>query len=280
MIKNILVCTDGSNFGDIACRHGVYLAEKLRARLRGLHVLDSRMLEGPLLADISGWIGADAYRGLQPQFRDLMQKKGEAVAEAFRDLCARHHISAECAVKTGHPARVILEEEAVAELVIMGQKGEHAGWIHDMAGSVMERVIRKSEKPCLITPAEFSPVPRIVAGFDGSAHSGQALHEATELAQALAVELIVLTVVDNDQAERAHQVARDGLQLAEAHDVAARSLVVNGRAADALLETARAEGGALIVVGAYGHSRIREMILGSTTTDLIHRAAGPILLVR
>jgi nucleotide-binding universal stress UspA family protein len=61
MIKPILVATDGSEYGSIATRFRIHLAQKLNAHLTGLHVLDSRLLEGPLLANISGWIGANPY---------------------------------------------------------------------------------------------------------------------------------------------------------------------------------------------------------------------------
>ncbi|MBN1270588.1 MAG: universal stress protein, partial [Kiritimatiellae bacterium] len=123
MIKSILVCTDGSEYGDTACDYAIHLAGKLKARLMGLHVLDSRMLEGPLMADISGWVGAQPYGAQLQQFRDLMEKKGEAVINAFTDRCEKAGLTAETWMKMGHPARVVLQEEGRAELLIMGQKG-------------------------------------------------------------------------------------------------------------------------------------------------------------
>jgi len=152
MIKSILVCLDGSEHGDAACAMALHLTARLQARLLGLHVLDSRMLEGPLMADLSGWIGAQPYGAQLQQFRELMEQKGQAVVRAFDDRCSKAGIQAESWLKMGHPARVILEEEARAELVVMGQRGEHAEWMGGLMGSTVERVVRHSVKPCLIVP--------------------------------------------------------------------------------------------------------------------------------
>ena len=111
MIKTILVCTDGSPSGEAACEYAVTLAKRLKARLTGLHVLDSRMLEGPLMADISGWLGAQPFSAQIAQFRNLMETKGQAVIDAFKDLCEKHGIPAEARMRTGLPPRVILDEE-------------------------------------------------------------------------------------------------------------------------------------------------------------------------
>ncbi|MGD9874568.1 MAG: universal stress protein [Kiritimatiellia bacterium] len=280
MIKSILVCTDGSPHGDTACDYAVDFAARLQARIMGLHVLDSRMLEGPLMADISGWVGAQPFGMQLQQFRELMEKKGEAVMDAFTAKCEKAGIKTESWIKMGHPARIILEEEARAELVVMGQKGEHAEWIGDMMGSSVERIVRRSVLPCLITPKDFTPVKKILAAFDGSAHANKALHEAIEMAATLSLPLTVLTVRDGMSEEKADAVAADARRLAKDHGCEIESMVEKGEAEDVILNIARAKECSLIVVGAYGHSRIREMILGSTTAHLVAYSEVPVLLVR
>ncbi|MBU0676475.1 MAG: universal stress protein [Verrucomicrobia bacterium] len=279
MIKNILVCTDGSDYGNVASKYGVHLAGKLHARILGLHVLDSRMLEGPLMADLSGWIGAQPYGDQLSQFRELMESKGEAVIDAFNSACNEAGLKAEGWLKMGHPTKVILEEEAKSELVILGQKGIHAEFIGDLMGSCVEHVVRNSIKPCLVTGSTFTPVTRILAAYDGSNHASQALSEAVELSSALGVGLAILTVAGDDEA-KAHETAQDGLKLAVAHDVAAASLVREGKEAEVILQCAEDEGCNFIVLGAHGHSRIREMILGSTTMFVVNNSNLPVMVVR
>lgn len=279
MIKSMLICTDGSAYGDVACSYAVSLARRCRARLTALHVLDSRMLEGPLMADISGWIGAQPYGAQVRQFRELLEQRGEAVVAAFNQLCKGQGLEAEAEMRMGHPSRVILEAEARTELLIMGQKGEHASLIGDMMGSNVERVARHATTPCLITPAAFQPVTKIVAAYDGSGHGVKALREAVELGIALESEVLVLTVTESRGGTEAEQIAEDGLKIAEAHEGKVARVVVEGEPAEAILRAAHEQACNLIVVGAYGHGRIREMFIGSTTNQLISEADVPVLLV-
>lgn len=280
MIRSLLVFTDGSEHATAATTCALQLAGQLKARLAACHVLDTRTLEGPLLADISGWLGAQPYGAQVTHFRTLLEQRGQAILQAFVQASTAAGLDTSTLLRTGLPARVILEEEAHAELIVLGQRGEHAEQTGELIGSTVERVIRHSIKPCLVTPATVQPIRRMLAAFDGSDVSSKALHEAIELALALAVPLVLLTVAEEHDRERARVVVEEGMQLVRAHECAAAQLVVEGRPDQVILTQASELGCDLIVLGAYGHSRIREMILGSTTQNLIARSHVPVLLVR
>ena len=280
MIKSILVCTDGSAHGSAACEYAIYLTQKLKGQLSALHVLDSRMLEGPLMSDISGWVGAQPFGNQLEQFRALLQQRGETIMAAVAARCAEAGVAPTSMTKMGHPISVILEEEIHNELLVIGQQGEHAEFIGEMMGSSVEHVVRKSIKPCLVTPAEFKPFTRILAAFDGSGHASRALHEAIELSLGLSLPLSILTVAEDKDFDKANQLTKDGLKLAQAHNCNASHLVAKGPAHAAILDIAEKHKFDLIVMGAYGHGRIREMILGSTTTQLARDSSVPLLLVR
>jgi len=280
MIKSIMVCTDGSTYGDTACDYAIELARRLKARLTGLHVLDSRMLEGPFMADLSGWIGAQPYGAQLKQFRELMEKKGEAVINAFHERCASQDLQVETLLKMGHPPSVILEEESRAELLVLGRKGEDADLIGELMGSSTERIVRHSVKPCLVTPREHHPIKRLLAAYDGSPHAGQALREAAETAVALNIELIVLTVRDESTGKDPTDISGEAVTLAADHGCSVKAIIGDGPPADAILAAAEANACDLVVVGAYGHSRIREMILGSNTMRLVAKSEIPVMLVR
>ncbi|MFH0879714.1 MAG: universal stress protein, partial [Lentisphaerota bacterium] len=258
MIKSLLVCTDGSTYGDVACQYAVDLTQKLQGQLAALHVLDSRMLEGPLMSDLSGWVGAQPFGTQLQQFRDLLQQKGETVIEAFQARCKEAGITAEGLLKMGHPVTTILQEETRYEMLVLGQKGEHAEWIGELSGSSVEQVVRHSIKPCLVTPGEFKPITKILTAYDGSGHSSKALHEAIELAVGLKVPLSILTVAEDKDYEKANALTKEGLKLAQAHNCIAAHLVAKGAPDAAILDVAEKHHFDLIVMGAYGHSRIRE----------------------
>jgi nucleotide-binding universal stress UspA family protein len=281
MIKSILVCTDGSPHGEQSLRYGLHLARRLDARLTALHVLDSRLLEGPMMANISGWIGAEAFNDPLAQFRILMQEKGNALLAAVKATCAAEGLTdIETRLVWGHPARVILHEETPAELVLLGQDGEHDNASGEWTGSTVDRVIRHSIKPSLVVPATFAPIDRIMVAYDGSPHASRALHEAIELAIGLMVPLFICIVVEHGEHGRAMDHADMAMRLARAHECAAAFLIVEGPVDEILLTKASELQCGLLVAGSHGHSRIREMIIGSTANRLLHHTTMPLMLVR
>jgi nucleotide-binding universal stress UspA family protein len=259
----------------------LYLARRLSCELVGVHVLDSRMLEGPLMADISGWIGAQPYGNQLQQFREVLEKKGEAVMAAYNERCVKAELPESGVIRMGHPAAVILEEEEKVDAVVLGQRGIHADLLGESMGSTTEKVVRHSAKPCMVTPAAFKTIGKILAAYDGSEHAGHALQVAVEWAKALQVELLVLTAADENDGSEANRLAQAGREQAEQSGCKAVHMVAeHQRPADAILESALEQGCDLVVMGAYGHSRIREWILGSVTHQVLVGAKCPVLLVR
>ncbi len=279
-MQHILVGTDGSEYSKTACSYAFYLAGLLNARVTGIHVLDSRMLEAPMMVDNTGWIGAETFGDQLHLFREITEKKGEAVSEAFNRLAESSGVEAPFRLCMGHPPSVILAEESDADLVIVGQKGEDAPWIGGMIGSTAERIARQSSKPCLVTPAAFHPITRILAAYDGSDHAREALIMAVDLAKTNHQELIMISVADGIPVDRNRRIADEGLALIQSYGITANVITESGDVRDRILAAIEEYECDLLFLGAYGHGRIREMILGSTTTQLIARAKIPVLLLR
>ncbi|MBN1669806.1 MAG: universal stress protein [Kiritimatiellae bacterium] len=280
MLKSFLVCTDGSPYGEIACDYAAHLAKVLTAQLTALHVLDSRRMEGPLFADIAAALGSSPYRSVLPGFRRLMEEKGEAVINTLKARFRDAGVEADYVLERGHPAQVIVEQEVHAEAVIIGQRGEHREWGGEMIGSTLERVIRRSIKPCLVTTEQFVPIDSLLVAYDGSDVASKGLQVAGELAVALGKTLTTLVVAEGMDAAAANAVLRDALRLLEAHECRAEGMVIEGLAEDCILGVAQDIKASLIVLGAYGHTRIRELILGSTTSQIVAKSEVPVLLVR
>ncbi len=280
MIKSMMVCVDGSAASGHATDCAIDLARRLQARMSACHVLDIRNLEGPLMADISGWLGAQPYGAQIPHVRHLLQERGEAILEAARLQVEHTGLEVDTRLRTGHPARVLLDEATRTELLVMGRQGEHAGLLEGSPGSVADRVCRQAGKPCLVVPGPAAPVGRILAAYDGSEASSRALHEAIELACALAVPMVLLSVHEGHDPAKAHALVEEGMQLVRAHEGVAAPYVAEGSPGPAILAKASELGCGLIALGAYGHARLREMLLGSVTQEVLASSTIPVLLVR
>ncbi len=280
MYQNILLCTDGSPAADAAADYAIWFGKKIKARLRALYVTDIRLLEGPWIADFSGAIGAQPYSALLPQLQEIQREKATTVLAAVEKRCRDGGVACETSYNTGSLAQIILENEGKADIIVLGQHGEHAPWLAGALGSSVERVVRASVKPCLITPDKFRQIQHVLIAYDGSEESSKALRAGIALAPALGATVTITTVAalgDEDAAsETLHKAKQQALEAGVTADVE----TLHGDPEAKILELKESIGADLIVMGAYGHTRIREFILGSTTSHVLRKSDVPVLLVR
>jgi len=280
MFQKLLVCTDGSPYGDVACRYGFQLAAALKAQLSGLHVLDVRMIEGPFIADISGAMGATGYYAGLGQFKQLMEAKGEAIRRSFIELAGNVGCNANLKVEMGHPVHVILEQEESNDLLILGHQGENEQFGREMIGSVADRVTRRATKSCLVTPHQYTPIQTIMAACDGSPISEKVALTAASLAKALNASLTVLTVNEKKTTDEVKVFVDKAEQTCIAAGCPPKVLILNGHADEAILDSIVREKLDMIVMGAHTHNRIRRWFVGCTTQRILADSGIPALLVR
>lgn len=280
MYKSILLCTDGSPAAEVAGDYAIWFAKKLAASLRALYVTDIRLLEGPWLADLSGAVGAQPYSAMLPQLQQIQKEKAAMILAAARKRARKDDVTCETAHETGGLVQAILDHERRADLVVLGQRGEHAQWADGMLGSSGERVVRASVKPCLVTPEKFHKIGHMLIAYDGSEESSKALRAGIALAPALGVKVTLTTVAAPGGEDAASVVLEKAKQRALTGGVKAHGEVLHGDPEEEILQLRETIGADLIVMGAYGHTRIRELILGSATSHVIRKATVPVLLVR
>ena len=176
--------------------------------------------------------------------------------------------------------QVMLDHEEHADMVVLGQRGEHATWSAGILGSSVERMVRASAKPCLVTPEKFRPIQHMLIAYDGSEESSKALRAGIALALALGVKVTITTVSALGGEDAASEILHKAKQQALDGGVKAQLELLHGDPEAQILQVRETVGADLIVMGAYGHTRIRELILGSTTSHVLRKANVPVLLVR
>lgn len=280
MITTILLCTDGSPRAATATDYALWLAKKLDASMHALYVTDIRLLEGPMLADLSGALGAQPYGAMLPQIQQFQIEKSDVILTAVKDRCHKDRVPCKVAHETGNLIHVMLTAERRADLVVLGAHGEHAPWHGDLLGSTVERLVRASVKPCLVTSGEFHPIRHLLLAYDGSVESNKALRAGLDLAVALGAEVTIITACQRESEDTASQFLQQAHQQALDLNLKAHAQLLHGNAETEILAAGENVGADLIVMGAYGHTRIRELILGSTTSHVLRKAQVPVFLVR
>ena len=92
--------------------------------------------------------------------------------------------------------------------------------------------------------------------------------------------MTIITVCQREAEESASKILNEAIQLAQDHGLKPHAQLVHGNAESEILSHCEKAKASLIVMGAYGHTRIRELILGSTTSHVLRKATVPVLLVR
>jgi nucleotide-binding universal stress UspA family protein len=279
MIKNILVALDGSEHARAALRYALWLAERFHAQLSGLHVIDIVSIEGPFFQDISGALGFEPYFDVAEKVREALHERGQLLLEEFAAACHERGVPCDTHCTAGIVANEICEQERVADLVVIGHRGVNEKFSTGLLGSTAESVTRKSPKPVFVSPMHFQAVQNPLLAYDGSQRASAALHSAAEFCAVTDLPLTVLHVTprESNGEDKSLEEARHYLGSYGLHPT---FLSVSGYAYEQIVDRVKQGGHDLLFIGAYGHSRIIEMVLGSTTEYVLRNAPCPVFLSR
>ncbi len=272
MIKRILVPTDGSESAALGVRYATALAKRFDARLLGLFVVDVKLLEGPFLRDLSASLGTAPYVNYQGNIAMLLEERGKMVLQSFQDVCNEVGVTCETLQVTGVVPRAIVENGEPTDLIVMGRGGEHNEWLEGLLGSTTESVVRRASQAVLVTGTDQLGDTRLLVAYDGTPHSQNALKAAAGIGAEWAMPLHLLTVAGDDK----HlEEARHYLQ---AYEVEVEYVCKDGDPGEVIVEYAEICKSDLLIMGAYGHSKVRDIFVGSTVTYAINHAPCPVLM--
>ncbi len=281
-VKRILVCTDGSSYGQVCCQYAAWLAQRTGAALEVLYVTDLRQFEVPLVADLSGSLGIQPYQAILGQLQDLEKKKATVVLEnaervirdgGFTGAVDRTH-------ETGLLVDCLVDQEGDADLIMLGKRGENANFASEHLGSAMERVVRASKRPCLVTSRSFKPVTRLLLAYDGGASARKAAEFLASSSAMRGLELHIVTVAGPIDPDAALKHLQEAESIARQGGFKPVCQMLHGTPEDQIAAYVTGNDMNLLVMGAYGHSRIRYLIIGSTTAEMIRTCRVPVLLFR
>ncbi|HEY4706231.1 MAG TPA: universal stress protein [Thermodesulfobacteriota bacterium] len=276
MIKTILVPQDGSTFGRTALDYSIWLSKKFGAVIAGVHVVDVVSLEGPFLHDISGSLGFEPFLNFSTRMREAMETRGKTILSVFEEACKENNAECESQITFGIVANEITEKAKVADLVVIGRRGVNAQFEYGLLGSTTESVLRRSPKPVLIVPESFTEPNNPLLAYDGSPSASRAMHSAAEWAKTLDLQLTVLTVSPTED----DPVLSEAAAYLKPYDIKARFVHRKGDAPIVIENYYKENGHDLLFMGSSHHSRLVEMVLGSTTEHVMRTVKGPFFLER
>lgn len=280
-VGQVVAALDASLFTRGVCRHAAWAAARLAAPLACVHVVEGRRgREGgtapaELALDLAagvldepGLLEASARLQGEERARLLLQQAALLVRQAgdvpVRGLVGR-----------GPLVEVLGGLAPQASLFVMGHRGEQSEFGKARLGSQVERVVRGVGQPLLVVPRGFSGVRRVLVAFEGSDNGRRRLQWVARSPLFTGLDVRLVTVGEES--------ARAGLDwalalLADA-GIQAAGRVVQGDPQEMIGLHADAVRADLLVMGAYGRSRLHQLLMGSTTSMVLQSSRIPVLLL-
>lgn len=282
MFKSILLAVDASHYSEVCTRYALECAGMLGSKITALSVIDRKEIaivypyyypsaDFPPVFDESILENNELYQ--------KQKQRAEEVLNRVERECQSLNIQFERLMKEGLVPDIILEEAQTTDLLFIGQRGSGAEYSSGLLGSNLESVVRQSNLPVIATPRTYRTLQRILVCFDGSEYAGRALRAAAHFAAACPKGTVTLRLlVVSDDETKAKTLSEKAEKYLQAYQINLNPILSQGDPTEQIIAISESENIDLIAMGAYGHSRIRELVLGSTTESVLRRANRALLL--
>lgn len=283
-MEHILACIDASTYADSVCDYAAWASRRLQMPVELLHVVQ-RTDAVAARGDLSGAIGLGVKTNLMQELVEIEAASAKLEVERGRALLTagekRLREAGAFEVRKLHRhggiVETILEREADAHVVVIGKRGASHEFAPDHIGSKIERVVRASSRPVFAASRQFIEPRHIILAYDASPAAERALMRLVESPTYAGLPVHVV-MADTDNAARRSALEEAAARLP--HDREVKVTLHKGKPEAVIGGIMEQTADAVLVMGAYGHSPIRTLVVGSTTTAMIRTVRAPVLLVR
>jgi nucleotide-binding universal stress UspA family protein len=275
MIKDIAVQLTGSNEDMIRIEHAAVLARILDAHLTGLQVHE--MPEVLAITDPSG------SGFLQELIADSVDR-AVAVTGKLRPILAATGLNHELRrldLFPGQLATALAGEVRFSDLFV----GTRPYGDPNKQQRVEEAVLFESGRPCVfVPPGHRAPIEyrSIVVAWKNTREAAVAVAAAIPILQAADQVIVAMVEEDGVSEKRGEAAGEDIGRYLSRHGVSAEVRLIDGwsNVSAAILNEVQRSVADMVVLGAYGHSRVREWALGGATRDILSQASVPVFTAR
>jgi nucleotide-binding universal stress UspA family protein len=284
-MNNIIACIDESENTDSICAISAWASKQTSLRVSLLHVA-SPHYDTASIVDLSGQIGLGAKSNLLKKLTSideehgkLEQKKGQILLEHAAAELVSKNIKAEIIHRRGSLVQTVSELEKKAELFIMGKYGERTNQELHQLGYNIESVAQTVRKPLLVVTRNAKPISQFLIAFDGSLNSEKAVSYIADkdLLKGAECHLIQVGELNENDKETLNKSAK---KLEDAGFKVTTRIIKDKSVSAAVTNYIEKNSIDLLAIGAYRHSKIHNLIFGSTTTSLLRKSDVPVLLFR
>ena len=282
--NTIIAFIDDSKYSEIVCEYAAWLALESKSKIKVYHVIDKKI--PPAKQDLSGAINLGAKTKLLSNLSEVdaedakkLHSIGWSILEkANQKIQSLGDLEVETRLRTGDIAEALKVKEGLADVVVIGKRGELKQDNDSKLGLNIERLVRSSKKPIFIANRKFVTVKKVLVAFDGSPSAKRIIDFISTCGFFNNAQITLASVGKPEKEIDSNFSEAKKVLNSQNIEVAIKSL--SGDPKFELSKLAKDNNFDLLIMGAYGHSKIRSYIVGSTTTRLINTVRLPVLLIR
>lgn len=282
----VIACIDGSALTESVCDYAAWISQKVKVPLKLLHTINHHH-EMSNSSDLSGNIGLGSQEHLmeeitllEQQQSKLKMQQGKSMLQAAKEYIQKQGVdNLSCTQRHGDLIEALIDLEDNIRILVLGLRGQVHNNQNHQIGAKLEAVIRSLHRPILIVNDTFVSPKRLMIAYDGSPAADKAVDmvASSPLYKGLVCHLVC---VNNNEgtAIKLLEQATNKLQVADNIEVITTKL--KGKVDHELCAYQEQHNIDLTVMGAFSHSRLHDMILGSFTHKMLINTNKPLLLLR
>ena len=281
----VLACIDGSNISTAVCDYAAWVAQRVNIPLKLLHTIEHP--DTTDTADLSGSIGLGSQEHLLEELTALEQKrsklllqKGKLMLDAAKERVAQAGVS-EIITNQRHGSLTesLIDLEEKIDFLVLGVRGQAHENSQGKLGAQLESVIRSLHRPILVVNADFTAPQSIMLAYDGSKAAEKAVDMVANspLYKGLTCHLVC---VNKNQTTADALLETASSKIIKTGDIQLKTQKLTGKVDQALCEYQDQHNIDMTVMGAFSHTRLHDMLLGSFTDKMLMKSFKPLLLLR
>lgn len=284
MKNTVLACIDGSKFSEAVVDYGTWISRTVQKPLTLLHNIERRRVQE---FDLSGSLEPDLRVKLLEELTELEAKSSKILLEQGKQMLSQAEARAQRGgafevarlQRHGSLTESLIEMEEEIRVLVMGIRGEDHENGPNQIGAQLERAIRNMHRPVLIVNRPYTKPPeRIMLAYDASeaARKGLEMVTTSPLYQGMKCHLVHVA----KDAKTGSNVLSGAVTQLKAAGLDVETAQLQGEVEDVLLQYQNQHEIDMTVMGAFGHGRMRELLFGSVTINMLCRSQVPLLLLR
>ena len=280
--KYVLACLDGSLLSETVLDYATWFATQLQLPLRLVHRIEHHSV--PAHVDLTGAIGLGASEDLLNELAQternrskLLMQKGSLMLKAARHKAQADGVEVVIDQEHGLITEALIEQEPHTQVIVLGIRGQSHESEPESLGTQIESMIRSVHKPILVATHGFSEPKNIMLAYNASEACKKAIDTlvAGELIAPMPCHLVHST--DKPYDEGFFAQAKEALT---ARGFEVTTAFVQGNPEESLAEYQTQHDISLMLMGAFSHSMLRGLLLGSFTVKMLQKSKRPLLLLR